>query len=125
VLKVALNDLPPGSNPLVPLAGDFDADSDVDGADFLQWQRGELVAEELNDWTANFGSVGGNAEVRHARLPADRAAPALRSSRLKTACGEGSFWKSMRGLDPALVDHFFSESDNGPTTTRFRRGLRR
>ncbi len=44
-----------------PLAGDFDRDGDVDGADFLKWQRGEspnpLSAPDLTDWQANYGTV--------------------------------------------------------------------
>jgi len=43
-------------------AGDFDIDGDVDGADFLTWQRGESPnggdALELADWTSNFGATG-------------------------------------------------------------------
>ena len=39
--------------------GDFDIDSDVDGFDFLEWQRGEspdpLSASDLADWEANYG----------------------------------------------------------------------
>ncbi len=35
--------------------GDFDADTDVDGADFLVWQR-DTGAESLSDWKANFGT---------------------------------------------------------------------
>lgn len=39
--------------------GDFDGDNDVDGADFLKWQRGEtsspLSVTQLNQWKANFG----------------------------------------------------------------------
>ncbi|TWU21343.1 PEP-CTERM sorting domain-containing protein [Bythopirellula polymerisocia] len=41
--------------------GDFNADDRVDGADFLVWQRGNsptgpLDANDLADWTANYGS---------------------------------------------------------------------
>jgi hypothetical protein len=36
--------------------GDFDADSDVDGADFLLWQR-NLSVGSLADWKANFGTA--------------------------------------------------------------------
>jgi hypothetical protein len=40
--------------------GDFDYDGDVDGADFLIWQRGgspnPMSAAELADWLANFGT---------------------------------------------------------------------
>jgi hypothetical protein len=45
--------------------GDFDGDSDVDGADFLRWQRGEspnaLSAGDLNMWRTNFGMTAGTA----------------------------------------------------------------
>ena len=43
-----------------PTTGDFDDDGDVDGADFLKWQRGEspnsLSAEDLAAWEVNFGT---------------------------------------------------------------------
>jgi len=39
------------------LAGDFDLDEDVDGADFLRWQRDGLSGSALADWVANFGTV--------------------------------------------------------------------
>ena len=42
-----------------PDAGDFDLDGDVDGFDFLKWQRDQspnpLSASDLADWEANFG----------------------------------------------------------------------
>jgi hypothetical protein len=40
------------------LPGDFDGDSDVDGADFLKWQRefATLGAAGLAQWKANFGA---------------------------------------------------------------------
>lgn len=41
---------------------DFDLDGDVDGRDFLAWQRGgsptPLSTSDLADWQANFGTVG-------------------------------------------------------------------
>ncbi len=37
------------------VAGDFDNDGDVDGADFLAWQRDGLSATDLAAWEANFG----------------------------------------------------------------------
>jgi autotransporter-associated beta strand protein len=44
------------------LAGDFDNDGDVDGRDFLAWQRGNspnpLSAGDLAAWQANYGSNG-------------------------------------------------------------------
>jgi hypothetical protein len=43
-------------------AGDFDFDWDVDGVDFLIWQRGESpgggVASKLADWKSSFGTTG-------------------------------------------------------------------
>jgi hypothetical protein len=43
----------------VPIPGDFDLDNDVDGADFLEWQRGSsptpLSASDLADWQNNYG----------------------------------------------------------------------
>jgi hypothetical protein len=43
------------------LPGDFDNDLDVDGRDFLMWQRGDspnpLSAEDLADWQAGYGTV--------------------------------------------------------------------
>ena len=36
------------------LAGDFDSDGDVDGRDFLLWQRNPSVGD-LADWQANYG----------------------------------------------------------------------
>jgi hypothetical protein len=42
--------------------GDFDGDGDVDGRDFLVWQRGEspspLSATDLADWQTNYGTGG-------------------------------------------------------------------
>jgi hypothetical protein len=44
-----------------PLSGDFDGDGDVDGRDFLIWQRGaspnSLSPEDLSDWQAHFGEM--------------------------------------------------------------------
>ena len=42
--------------------GDFQHDGDVDGRDFLDWQRGlggEYASEELADWITNFGQTSG------------------------------------------------------------------
>ena len=41
------------------IPGDFDADGDVDGQDFLFWQRNDGSADSLEDWRANFGQTGG------------------------------------------------------------------
>ena len=41
----------------IPQPGDFDGDGDVDGADFLAWQRTDGTAAGLNEWQNNFGAV--------------------------------------------------------------------
>ena len=45
----------------VALAGDFDLDGDVDGGDFLAWQRGDetmlLTGNTLSDWETYFGAT--------------------------------------------------------------------
>jgi hypothetical protein len=50
-----------GVGAAVGRAGDFDLDQDVDGADFLKWQRGEsptpLSSGDLTDWRTNFGAT--------------------------------------------------------------------
>lgn len=42
------------------ISGDFDHDGDVDGRDFLEWQRGDssnpLSAGDLADWQTNYGT---------------------------------------------------------------------
>jgi hypothetical protein len=48
-------------------AGDFDADGDVDGRDFLVWQRGgspaPLSSGDLAAWRSNFGAGGAEASL--------------------------------------------------------------
>ncbi len=44
------------------LTGDFDSDGDVDGSDFLAWQRNQSVGL-LSDWETNFGTAAGVASV--------------------------------------------------------------
>lgn len=46
----------------IPLNGDFDLDGDVDGSDFLLWQRDPGVGD-LADWQANYGSVSSIANT--------------------------------------------------------------
>ncbi len=41
---------------LAGLSGDFDGDDDVDGADFLAWQRDPGVGN-LSDWQTNYGTT--------------------------------------------------------------------
>jgi len=44
------------------LLGDFDGDTDVDGADFLLWQR-DPSNKNLSDWENNYGSVSAGATL--------------------------------------------------------------
>ena len=39
-----------------PLTGDFNLNGDVEGRDFLIWQRSHGVLSELNKWRANYGA---------------------------------------------------------------------
>ncbi len=50
--------------------GDFDGDSDVDGADFLKWQRDSGDAAELALWETNFGTTAAVAAVASVPEPA-------------------------------------------------------
>ena len=58
---------------LEPLAGDFDGDRDVDGNDFLTWQRGEspipLSQSDLEVWQANFGDVASPVTATSTTVP--------------------------------------------------------
>jgi len=53
--------------------GDFDLDGDVDGNDFLLWQRGDsplpLSASDLADWKANHGAVANPAIAASTTVP--------------------------------------------------------
>ena len=41
-------------------AGDFDGDGDVDGTDFLLWQRTDGSSTGLSDWENSYGTPGGS-----------------------------------------------------------------
>jgi hypothetical protein len=49
-----------GALKVIALSGNFDHDNDVDGADFLAWQRGQsptpFSLTDFADWQANFGA---------------------------------------------------------------------
>jgi hypothetical protein len=78
---------PPAGTP-----GDFDDDDDVDGRDFLLWQRGQstpggpLSASDLADWQANYGAgTGPLSAVIAVPEPASLAMLAL--ALVPMACG--------------------------------------
>jgi hypothetical protein len=62
-------------------AGDFDGDSDVDGNDFLRWQRGQspnpLSPGDLTAWRTNFGTGGAVGAAGAVPEPASVALVAL------------------------------------------------
>ena len=65
--------------------GDFDFDSDVDGADFLEWQRGTHTAGDLTLWQDNYGTgVSLQASVSSVPEPSSIALLALSSALLFT-----------------------------------------
>ena len=49
-------------SPSMGVPGDFDFDGDVDGRDFLLWQRNPGVGD-LADWQNNYGTAGLSAAV--------------------------------------------------------------
>ena len=60
------------------VAGGLDGDSDVDGADFMRWQRGEsanrlssgdLNPDELADWNTNYGQDAAAASAAAGSVP--------------------------------------------------------
>jgi len=55
------------------VSGDFDNDSDVDGGDFLKWQRGEspgtLSPSDLSNWKANFGTTTNGLAAASTTVP--------------------------------------------------------
>ena len=65
----------------LPTPGDFDLDGDVDGTDFLLWQRGEsddpLSNQDLIDWQANFGLSSSLAAAQSISVPEPTTASLL------------------------------------------------
>lgn len=55
-------------------AGDFDGDDDVDGQDFLFWQRDQNAGDLANDWLPNYGGGAAEITVVTAAAPAFAAA---------------------------------------------------
>ena len=49
--------------------GDFDGDGDVDGSDFLEWQRTDGTAGGLTDWRDNYGNGFGALSAASAAVP--------------------------------------------------------
>jgi len=70
------------------LDGDFDADQDVDGADFLEWQRTLGDAANLALWESNYGATLSTASAAGVPEPSSLLLVLLCSSAmLCTRCG--------------------------------------
>ena len=73
------------------ILGDFDFDGDVDGADFLLWQRGGspnlLSQTDLADWEANYGTTSAVSSVT--AVPEPTSAGLL----IVALCGLGCSWR--------------------------------
>ena len=63
-----LNDQVLLSDFVAGIAGDFDSDGDVDGRDFLVWQRNPSVGT-LVDWQNNFGTTGSTLNTTSSIVP--------------------------------------------------------
>jgi hypothetical protein len=72
-----------------PIAGDFNDDGAVDGADFLAWQRGftagTLTQSDLATWKANFGAGASTATASPAAAAVPEPATAVIA--LMAGCG--------------------------------------
>jgi hypothetical protein len=67
------------------LAGDFDGNGDVDGADFLTWQRDSSVGS-LTDWEINFGTTAGSLAASSTAVPEPSS---LLLGAIASVCGMG------------------------------------
>jgi len=58
---------------ILSVEGDFNVDGDMDGSDFLKWQRGgspnPLSASDLADWEANYGMDASLLAISAATVP--------------------------------------------------------
>ncbi|TWU22796.1 glycosyl hydrolase family 18 protein [Bythopirellula polymerisocia] len=75
-----------------PQPGDFDLDGDVDGDDFLKWQRGQspnpLSQSDLSNWQSNYGVVL-NSIATAATVPEPGTFIALAIGMTAMLCGRG------------------------------------
>jgi len=118
--------------PLAPRRGDVDEDVDVDGADFLDWQRelgstvapfegadsdgnGLVDAADLESWRTNYGRLGG---ARVATDLAQTAVPEPESILLATLCGGCIFAGLLRQFSAATRRQLIARGARGSCIKR-------
>ena len=84
------------------LPGDFDASGDVDGGDFLNWQRQfpTLDAGDLADWQSNFGGSGGGVGGWDSLADQNLAG-------FESGNGSGNGWEEGANPSPGEVAEYF------------------
>jgi hypothetical protein len=110
-----------GGQGLGAAQGNFDADGDVDGRDFLVWQRGGSPggvgsATDLAAWQSNYGTSGGANKV-NARLI--QTVPGVAGDTY-TFQGSALFEDFYSGLVTTLGDASPFAGQASPTVTQFR-----
>lgn len=117
-----------GGTPGTPLAGDFDKDGDVDGRDFLFWQRnfgssaapvgsgadanhnGAVDADDLQIWSENYGVSLSPLEGLSASVAGSDAAEFLVANAIDSASEPPGEDKSFPNKGVFPIDMFFTES---------------
>ncbi len=66
--------------------GDFDLDGDVDGQDFLAWQRNDGTPDGLADWRNNYGTTASIATANTAPVPEPTCAALIACVGVIAAC---------------------------------------
>lgn len=127
------NAIPVVSDTFVAGPGDFDNDNDVDGNDFLIWQRGESPnsgsAEDLAEWQANYGTVGGGGYEplgvifdhdpdAGVQFNAGLRSYTTRSSFGSTSSADGPYYRMQahRNGDSSVIPGFGDFTEVDPTT---------
>ncbi|QDS98747.1 FG-GAP repeat domain-containing protein [Adhaeretor mobilis] len=96
-----------------PPTGDFDIDGDVDGADFLVWQRGfgtTYDADDLQDWSDNYGNPAASSAAAtnafSAALTSDDTLASRVSANETPTDGAFFLWSDEedQAAEPALLD---------------------
>ena len=109
-----------GGTGLGTAQGNFDGDGDVDGRDFLIWQRGGSPtagsAEDLTAWQTNYGTAGGANKV-NASL--SQIVPGVAGDTYSFQ-GTSEFEEFYSGFVTTLGDASPFAGQASPTTTQFK-----